>query len=85
MNKDDVFDLIMTYGWAFLVVLVMLGALAYFGMLSPDYKPKPVVLHTLSFGDLNCKEIGTYICGIRCITEDKRYECLTDVWYEIGS
>jgi len=26
----------MTYGWAILVVLVALGALAYFGFLSPD-------------------------------------------------
>ena len=29
-------EFIMTYGWAILVVLVSIGALAYFGVLSPD-------------------------------------------------
>ena len=29
-------EFIMTYGWAILVVLVAVGALAYFGVLSPD-------------------------------------------------
>ncbi len=29
-------EFLMTYGWAILVVLVVIGALAYFGVLSPD-------------------------------------------------
>ena len=29
-------DFLMTYGWAILVVLVAIGALAYFGVLIPD-------------------------------------------------
>jgi hypothetical protein len=29
-------EFLMTYGWAILVVLAAIGALAYFGMLSPD-------------------------------------------------
>ena len=29
-------EFIMTYGWAILVVLVAIGALAYFGVLSPE-------------------------------------------------
>ena len=29
-------EFIMTYGWAILVVIVAIGALAYFGVLSPD-------------------------------------------------
>ncbi len=29
-------EFIMTYGWAILVVLIAIGALAYFGVLSPD-------------------------------------------------
>ena len=29
-------EFIMTYGWAILVVLVAIGALSYFGVLSPD-------------------------------------------------
>ena len=28
-------EFLMTYGWAILVVLVVIGALAYFGVLSP--------------------------------------------------
>ncbi|MDP6139346.1 MAG: hypothetical protein QGI89_04610 [Candidatus Woesearchaeota archaeon] len=29
-------EFLMTYGWAILVVLVAIGALAYFGVMSPD-------------------------------------------------
>ncbi|MBI4438701.1 hypothetical protein HY640_02105 [Candidatus Woesearchaeota archaeon] len=29
-------EFLMTYGWAILVVLIVIGALAYFGILSPD-------------------------------------------------
>lgn len=29
-------EFLMTYGWAFLVILIMIGALAYFGVLSPS-------------------------------------------------
>ena len=29
-------EFLMTYGWAILVVLIAVGALAYFGLLSPD-------------------------------------------------
>ncbi len=28
-------EFLMTYGWAFLVILIMIGALAYFGILDP--------------------------------------------------
>ena len=38
-------EFIMTYGWAILVVLVAIGALAYFGVLSPDkFLPSKCVL-----------------------------------------
>jgi len=34
-------EFLTTYGWAFLVILVMIGALAYFGVLNPDrFLPK---------------------------------------------
>ena len=41
MNKQSrkaqaALEFLMTYGWAILVVLVAIGALAYFGVLSPD-------------------------------------------------
>ncbi|MBU1030667.1 MAG: hypothetical protein KKB65_05535 [Nanoarchaeota archaeon] len=29
-------EFLTTYGWAFLIILVMIGALAYFGVLSPE-------------------------------------------------
>ena len=36
-NKSQAaLEFIMTYGWAILVVLVAIGALAYFGVLSPE-------------------------------------------------
>ena len=42
MNKNHnkkgqaALEFLMTYGWAILVVLVVIGALAYFGVLNPD-------------------------------------------------
>lgn len=39
MNKkrgQAALEFLTTYGWAFMVILVMIGALAYFGILSPD-------------------------------------------------
>jgi len=38
MNKKSqaAMEFLMTYGWAILVVLAAIGALAYFGVLSPD-------------------------------------------------
>jgi len=29
-------EFLTTYGWAFLIILIMIGALAYFGILNPD-------------------------------------------------
>ena len=40
-------EFLMTYGWAILVVLVAIGALAYFGVLSPDkFLPSKCILQT---------------------------------------
>lgn len=35
-NAQAAFEFLTTYGWAFLVILIMIGALAYFGILSPS-------------------------------------------------
>ncbi len=35
-NGQAAMEFLMTYGWAILVVLAAIGALAYFGVLSPD-------------------------------------------------
>ena len=36
IKSQAALEFLMTYGWAILVVLVAVGALAYFGVLSPD-------------------------------------------------
>ena len=35
-NSQAAIDFVMTYGWAIMMVIVAIGALAYFGVLSPD-------------------------------------------------
>ncbi len=50
-------EFLMTYGWAILVVLVAIGALAYFGVLSPDrFLPEKCVLSSGS--GLFCSNFG---------------------------
>jgi len=40
-------EFLTTYGWAFLVILVMIGALAYFGVLNPQkYLPEKCIITT---------------------------------------
>lgn len=49
MNKKGqaAMEFLMTYGWAILVVLVAIGALAYFGVLSPEkLLPEKCILAT---------------------------------------
>ncbi len=45
-------EFLMTYGWAILVVLAAIGALAYFGILSPD-----------KFLPSSCTVSGGFSCG----------------------
>jgi hypothetical protein len=46
-------EFLMTYGWAILVVLIVIGALAYFGVLNPNLLvPEKCTLVT----GLNCKD-----------------------------
>ena len=35
-------EFLTTYGWAFLVILIMIGALAYFGVLNPEKYPTDI-------------------------------------------
>lgn len=56
MKKSQVaLEFLTTYGWAFLVVLVMIGALAYFGVLDPsNFLPEKCI-----FGaGIGCIEYG---------------------------
>ncbi len=52
-------EFLTTYGWAFLIILVMIGALAYFGVLNPD-----------RFVPERCKLSGEIECDAFSITED---------------
>ena len=46
-SSQAALEFIMTYGWAILVVLVAIGALAYFGVLSPDqFLPSKCILQS---------------------------------------
>ena len=50
-------EFLMTYGWAILVVLVAIGALAYFGVLSPEkFLPEKCVISTGS--GIFCQEFS---------------------------
>lgn len=45
-------EFLTTYGWAFMVILVMIGALAYFGVLNPGRLVKDQCVSTVG---LSCK------------------------------
>jgi uncharacterized protein (UPF0333 family) len=48
-------EFLMTYGWAILVVLVVIGALAYFGVLNP----RALVPNRCNIvGEVTCKEVS---------------------------
>jgi uncharacterized protein (UPF0333 family) len=51
-------EFLMTYGWAIMVVLVAIGALAYFGVLSPDrFLPRKCFLEAgIGCGDFRVNE-----------------------------
>jgi len=62
-------EFLMTYGWAILIVLLAIAALAYFGVLSPGkYVPSSCVLETglactdfKVVGGVNTSEITIYV------------------------
>jgi hypothetical protein len=59
MNRksQSALEFLTTYGWAFLVILIMIGALAYFGVLTPgNFLPDRCVA-TAGF---NCGEFAFY-------------------------
>ena len=53
-------EFLMTYGWAILVVLIAVGALAYFGLLSPDKLLTERCVITPGSG-LFCEDYSAYI------------------------
>ncbi|MEK6943756.1 MAG: carbohydrate binding domain-containing protein [Nanoarchaeota archaeon] len=54
-------EFLVTYGWAFLIILIAIGALAYFGILSP----KNLLPSRCSFGsEFGCKDYLMSVNGI---------------------
>ncbi|MBW2977942.1 hypothetical protein KY331_03795 [Candidatus Woesearchaeota archaeon] len=69
MNKkaQAAMEFIMTYGWAILVVLVAIGALAYFGVLSPaKFLPERCQLQA----GLYCKSFKVTTSGTELIIQN---------------
>jgi len=55
-------EFLMTYGWAILVVLAAIGALAYFGVLSPDrFMPSKCIVT----GGFSCSEYKITATGVQ--------------------
>lgn len=52
-------EFLMTYGWAILIVLVVIAALAYLGVLNPQ----SLVPEKCTFGTLNCLGAATTTAG----------------------
>jgi hypothetical protein len=53
-------EFLTTYGWAFLVILVMIGALAYFGVLNPSKLLPPKCIFAPEIG---CTEFQLFTNG----------------------
>ena len=51
-------EFLMTYGWAILVVLIAIGALVYFGVLSPD---KFIQDNCTLTPPLSCSQLGDFV------------------------
>jgi hypothetical protein len=70
-------EFLMTYGWAILVVLAAIAALAYFGVLSPDrFVPDKCVVQG---GGLSCEEFNAVDDTITVVLSNNGGKDLTAV------
>lgn len=77
-------EFLMTYGWAILVVLVAIGALAYFGVLSPDKMlPEKCVISTGS--GLFCDKYQVSTNGINLRLKNTLAEAINLTFVGAGS
>lgn len=53
-------EFLMTYGWAILVAIITIGALAYFGVLNPKFGPDTCIFSTPGFA---CKDSAVSFVG----------------------
>ena len=56
-------EFLTTYGWAFLVILIMIGALAYFGVLNPSNLLPPRCMFSPEIQCLEHKILGSVNIG----------------------
>ena len=75
-------EFIMTYGWAILVVLVAIGALAYFGVLSPDkFLPSKCLLQS----GIACLEHKVTINDVTVVLQNSLGDDITNVVVHAGN
>ena len=77
-----VLEFLMTYGWAILVVLIAIGALAYFGVLNPGrFLPATCVL----FPGVSCNDFKVNTTSISLIVRNGIGENLNPFTVNISS
>ena len=60
LKSQAALEFLTTYGWAFLVIVIMIGALAYFGILSPS----KVLPNRCNFGsEFQCVDYAISVTG----------------------
>ncbi len=78
MNKKGqaAMEFLMTYGWAILVVLAAIAALAYFGVLSPDrFLPEKCTLPS----GVACLDSTATVAGITLVIQNSAGFDMSDV------
>lgn len=60
MNRQSVWDFFAMYGWAFLLALIVIAALVYFGVFEPketELLEKGIVLREVNISNMICKQL----------------------------
>jgi hypothetical protein len=74
MKSQAATEFLMTYGWMVTVVMVAIGALAYFGVLSPDkFLPRKCVLEA----GLGCKDFKVNEDSAKIVIDNSKGEDIT--------
>lgn len=67
-------EFLMTYGWAILAVLVMIGALAYFGVMRVDVPERCILATGFACKDYRAYQLAGESAGIEFVLENGRGE-----------
>ena len=75
-------EFLLTYGWAIMVVLIAIAALAYFGVLSPDnFMPKRCVLEP----GIGCTDFKVQQDSVTLVLKNGKGEDITITSVNVGS